>query len=150
MHPYKTLKKTRSQPSKLQPRVDLINHMVRSECIPIITRLLHHIWQFYLRDILRLFDSIDIQASADVPSDVTMEWPNTRIVGLVFNDQVACLGLRLPPGHNLDITPDWVRRVGSLNSAVPGLGTLREDPEIVAVEMHGVSHWGNVLDIEPD
>ena len=121
--------------------------MVRRKRIPIITRLGQDIRQFRLRNVLRLFDRINIQPSTNMPCDMTVQRPSARIVRFVFNDQIAWLGRR-SLGHNLDVAPDGVRRVGSLDGAVPGLDTVREDPEVVAMEMHGVGDLEKILDVD--
>lgn len=72
-------------------------HLRHRPSVPNLTRLLHQ---------------IDVQPAADMPSDMAMEGPHARIIGVVLDDEEA---VRL---HDLHVA---ALRVGEVcDFAVPG------------------------------
>jgi len=81
-----------------------------------------------------------------LPGDVAMQRPHARVVGIDLEDEVA--GRIRRPLQELHVSPLWVLRVG--DRSVPGAEAFGQDPEVVAVEVHGVDEGGEVADDEAD
>ena len=99
-----------------------------------------------------MLDGVDVEAGTDVPRDMAVEGPDAWVVGHVFNDDVAGCHQGTVSGdigcwHKLHISALRVLCV-SLNGAVPLALALGEDPEVVAVKMHGVGDWSGVVDVK--
>ena len=78
-----------------------------------------------------------------------MQGPDTWIVGVELQHDVSwCAGDGVVAGKNLHVTALRVRRVD--DCTVPVSDAISEDPEIVAVEMHGMRRGEMVSDNDPD
>lgn len=78
-----------------------------------------------------------------MPSDMTMERPSTRVIGLNLQHQeTSC-------GNKLDITS---LGIGGINNghAIPGPCSNIKDVHVVAVQMHWMSSRTRVLDVDSD
>ena len=72
------------RPTPLQPGIDLIHHIMACVIGPIHTGLRHTTRQDPLLQERRLFDGVDVQPGADMPRDMTMERPHTRIISHIL------------------------------------------------------------------
>ena len=90
--------------------------------------------------------------------DVAVEGPDTWIIGHVLDDDVARLVesagtvrilCNIGAGHHLHISALRVLCI-ALDGAIPFTSTLGENPEVVAVQMHGVRDWSGVVNVEAD
>ena len=75
-----------------------------------------------------------------------MQRPHAGVVGVDLDDKIA--GRVRRALQELHIAPLRVLRVG--DRSVPGAEAFRQDPEVVAVEVHGVRERGAVADDEAD
>jgi len=124
----------------LQPTINLI-HNVRSRVLhPVITRLLHHQRnRSVTRDIRWSLEDVGVETSADVPRDVAVERPDTRVIG-------GDLPYDVPTNREeLDIATLRVLWVGD-GDTVPLAGALMENEHVMAVQMHRVCCWRGVVD----
>lgn len=71
-----------------------------------------------------------------MPRDVAMEWPDTWIVRQEIHDHVAWAFYRIAWLENKCVSP---HRIAQVCFAIPGPQSFSNDPEIVAVEMHGMT-----------
>lgn len=82
-------KKSKNEAS-LQTRIDLVHNSSVGECSPVTASLSHDIWDLHLvGDIRRVDHQVDVHTLADVPSNVTVEGPDTPVVKLDLDDEVA-------------------------------------------------------------
>lgn len=72
-----------------QPTVDLIDNSIPRKLTPIPTTLRHRPRNRHFLDILGSFEDTDVQAGADMPSDVAMERPDAWIVLIDLEDDVS-------------------------------------------------------------
>ena len=76
-----------------------------------------------------------------MPSTMTMQWPNARIIRIVLDDSIPrrCRVIWIQPGwlHHMRVSPDRIAKV-AYRSAIGGTVALVDYKEIVAVKMHGV------------
>ena len=56
---------------------------------PIATSLRHGLWHHLLCDLRHLFHEVDIQSSTDVPCDMTVEGPHTRVISIVLDNHIS-------------------------------------------------------------
>lgn len=131
-----------SSATYLQTRINLLNHIVTAVFSPIATSLSHDRRDSFLLDELRLLHHIDVQTTADMPGNVAVERPYTRVIRVVLDDKVA---IRL---YHLNIATLGVENV--FDTAIPCSGTFRQDVKIVAVKMHGMCGSGFVVQDDPD
>lgn len=118
-----------------------------SESGPVTTGLRYRRRQHPLRQQTCLFNRVDIQSSAYMPSDVAMKRPHAGVVCVVLQDEISRSGCAA--GLNeLHITTLSVALMG--DGSIPGSYTLGKDIEIMAVEMHGVGSEEFVLDDKAD
>lgn len=89
--------------------------------VPSKTILSHTIWYDPLLQERLLLDGVDIQSSADMPCDMTMEGPYARVVCLILQNNISRGGSRTTL-HELYITPLSVLLMDDL--AVPGSNAL--------------------------
>ena len=78
-----------------------------------------------------------------MPGDVAMERPYPGVIGIELQHQVPGLG----PHPGLDQLRVSPLRVLQVHCAVPVADAFCQDPEIVAVEMHGVRGSGDVQQV---
>lgn len=110
---------------------------------PVTAGLSHRGRNDSLLDQLGLLHGVDVEARADVPRDMAMQWPHAGVVGVVLNDDVGRDGRSA--GLNELHVP--ALRVGCMhNGAVPRASAFRKNVEVVSVQMHGVSGAGVVFD----
>lgn len=132
------------QAKVLHSAINLIDDIPIRIRLPIHTSLLHNIRNLaLLRDIIRPLQEMGIQTPTNMPSDVTVERPNTWIICVVLEDKVA-IGT-----HHLDISALWVRRVNDSCSVVIAW-PFGEDLHVVSVEMHRVRGGRVVVDDHAD
>ena len=114
---------------------------------PINTRLLDAIGQDSLLQERLLLNGIDVQTSANMPRNMAVERPHTRVVSVVLQHDIArrSSGTTL---HNLHVATLGIRLVDDF--AVPGPDALRKDVEVMAVQMHGVGGRELILDNNSD
>lgn len=118
--------------AKLQTRVNLVDNSRVSVISPITASLRHDIWNLHLvGDIRRVNEQVDVHALANVPGNVTVERPETPVVKLDLNNEVA-VGL-----DELSIATLRVRRVCD-GDTVPSSETLTEDLHVEAMNVHGI------------
>lgn len=100
-------------PSPLQPRINLINNRSTSPRSPRITKRINLTRRLdQARDISRPLKHIQVQTTRDMPRDVAMKRPNTGIISLDLNSDVA---IRT---HHLHISSSRVAFV-TLGRAIP-------------------------------
>lgn len=76
--------------ASLQTRVNLVHNSSVGECSPVTASLSHDIWNLHLvGDIRRVDKQVDVHAFADVPGNVTVEGPDTPVIKLDLDDEVA-------------------------------------------------------------
>lgn len=98
-------------------------------------------------DQLGLLHGVDVEATADVPRDMAMQWPHTGVVGVVLDDEIRGGGLRA--GLNeLHVSALRVGRVH--DGAVPCARTFGQNVKVMSVQMHRVGGAGVVLDDDAD
>jgi hypothetical protein len=94
-------------------------HMGLAPRVPVIAGLGHDVGDFHVVDeIVGAFKDRPDKAGRQVPCDVTVEWPDTRVVLVPLQNNIA-IGLQLG-----NVTPGWVGRVGHL--AIPAGAILFE------------------------
>jgi len=114
----------------LHATINLLHNMRAGVLLPIITRLLHHHRNLILRDLVRTLHKVDIKAHRQMPGDMAMERPDTRIIGIILHHhpamgpQVVCIATLWVP---------WVD-----DGAIPGIVVVVENKHVVAVDMHGL------------
>jgi hypothetical protein len=91
------------------------------------------LWNIKLLNVTWSLKNIDIQATADVPCDVAMHWPDTRVVLVPLKNDVAWSAVGKTGLHKLNITTLGIGCVD--DSAIPLTKTLSENMEIVTVKM---------------
>lgn len=84
-----------------------------------------------LLDLVLGFDDLEGKAHRGVPSDVAMHEPDTGVVGLEGEDQVAAGAADWVPWHESHVTTGWVDQV-QLDAAVVESLALCDDEEVVA------------------
>lgn len=128
----------------LQPTINLIHHIGLRVCRPVSTSLCHnHGDGDILLDIGRPLQNVRIQAGTDMPCDVAVERPDTRVVSVYLPHNV-------PVGREkLDVTTLWIVGIGDRDT-IPVSWSLVENEHIVAVKMHRVSCGGRVVDDDSD
>lgn len=109
----------------LQTRVNLIRHVVVGPRTPVLASLRYRTWDVVVLDLVRTLDNVDIQASTDVPGDVTVEWPHTSVVGEELHDDVGWCSIRLCLLEDLRVTTIWIAWIG--NGAIPSAKAFGED-----------------------
>ena len=143
-------------PDDPETGVDLVNNVSASEGVPVGASLRDGIWDTRVAggQSIRLLEQIDVQASTDVPGDMAVEGPHTRIVGLVAKHDEAggdlTGGLDLAGLNGEHVATVGIAGVGGLGGAVPFANTGVDDPEVVAVKMHGMGDGGGVDEVEED
>ena len=72
---------------------------------PVTTSLCHDGWNLCLCYKIRSLHDVDIETSADMPSDMAMEWPNAWVIGVKLDNKVAwSTGDRVVSGDELHIS----------------------------------------------
>lgn len=93
------------------------------------------------------YHDIDGESVCRVYGDVTMQRPDSRVIGQPFKNNKGRSGV----GSRLQNVRVAALRVGRVDdNAVPDAGALGQDPEAVAVEMHGVGHEESVPNDDAD
>jgi hypothetical protein len=91
--------------------------------------------------------NIDVQSITHVPSNVTVERPDTGIVSnKVQNDVTLSAGfpvIWISRVNDLGVSPLGIVRTG--NSSIPFSSTLSHNPKVMTVEMHWVSEGYNAV-----
>jgi hypothetical protein len=62
----------------------LLNNSGIGKRRPVSAGLVHGLWDVQTSNLIRMFHQIDVKASRNVPGDVAVEWPNTRVVCYVL------------------------------------------------------------------
>lgn len=101
--------------------------------IPSALAILEFLWDGQFLDVIWALEDVDVQASAHVPGDVTMQWPDTGIILVPLENNVAGCTVGQTSLHQLDITTLGVVCMG--DGSVPFTNTLGKDMVIVAVKM---------------
>ena len=79
---------------------------------------------------------------------MAMEWPHTGIVGDEVEDDIRHSRLGGDPSFDhLGVSPLWVMR--PCHGPVPLTRALGDNPEVVSVEVHGVSEGNQSSDDQP-
>lgn len=113
---------------------------------PVTAGLRHRGRNDSLLDQLGLLHGVDVEASADVPRDMAMQWPHAGVIGVVLNDDKARGGRRA----GLKELHVPALRVGCMhNGAVPRANAFGQYVEVVSVQMHRVSGAGVIFDDDP-
>lgn len=76
-------------------------------------------------DVSRSFQDIDIETTGDVPRDVAVQWPHSRVVCVELDYDVGRGVGAYGVWKDLDVAPLGVTGVG--DGAVPGTCSLGED-----------------------
>ena len=126
----------------LQAGVDLLDHVVSAVIGPIAASLGHGGRDVVVLDRRRLLHGVDVEASTDVPSDVAVERPDTWVVSVVLDDDVAVWL------QKLDIAALGIFDVHNL--PIPSSHTFRQHVEIVSMKMHGMCSAGLVVQDDTD
>lgn len=130
-----------------QSRVNLINHISSTKFCPFSTCLGHHIWNLSLFHQIRPFQRINQHARTQVYTYMAVQRPHAGIVRHVLYDQIR--GNVWTTGtHQNGISTLGIVRVDDLT--IPFSRPERENPEVMAVEMHGVMDGKDVLDDHAD
>lgn len=130
--------------------IDLSDNIMIGIISPIPTRLGHNPGDLPLGDFLGVFHNVDVQAGADVPSDMAMEGPHARVVGIELDDHVSGALDLVAVLQHLHVATGRVLLDGV---TVPFALALGQDPEVVPVHVHGVRgpiHVDQVADVETD
>ena len=129
-----------------KPRINLINDFPIRVRIPVRAGLGQSSRDVRLLDISRALDDGNIETSRDMPRNVTVQRPNARVVAIEFKNQMARIS-RAPDLNQLHVSA--LRVVRSHNSlAIPRPLSFRENPEVVTMQMHGMS--GSEVIVEDD
>lgn len=89
------------------------------------------------RNSLSTLDKLEREALAGVPGDVAVQEPRARVVQAERDGEVAV------GGENGGVAPGRVGRVEKgVGASVPGSALLRQEPEVVAVQVDGVRDAG--------
>lgn len=80
---------TSGRPTTSQPTINLINNSITRKLTPIPTTLRHHPRYRHFLNILRSLKDTNIQASANMPSDMAMKGPDARIILVDLEDDVG-------------------------------------------------------------
>ena len=140
--------KTSCSEAPLQARIDDERNGGVGVCVPIAASLANGVWDDSLRDLVRSLHDVDVQSAGHVPCDVTMEGPHTWVVRDELDHNKARSGRVQRALNDLHITS---LRVGLVdNGAVPCALALRQDVEVVTVQMHGMRRAAEVLHHEPN
>ena len=101
-------------------------------------------------DTLKVLDDLERKAHGCMPANVAMHEPDTWVVGLESEDQVAASAVDWVEWHERNVTARWVVGVED-NRAVVGSLALSQDEEVVTVKMDRVRQWDWRLndDIDP-
>ena len=103
-------------------------------------------WDDALLDQIDLLNRIDIETCAHVPSNVAVKRPDTRVVGVVLNDQVSRDDGTVDDARGLqDLHISSLCVLDMSNSTIPLADTFSENVEVVTVKMHRVRGWDLVL-----
>ncbi len=95
-----------------QPTVNLIRNIVPSPRAPVATGLRHDRWDWHILDnLIRPFEQVDVQTSRHMPSDMAVEWPDTGVVRVDMDDDVAGFGVTDGDGQDLHVSSLRVRGV---------------------------------------
>lgn len=81
-------------------------------------------------------DKLQREALAGVPRDVAVQEPGARVVQAERDGEVAV------GGQDGRVAPGRVGRVEGVGASVPGSALLRQEPEVVAVQVDGVRDAG--------
>ena len=114
----------------LHSTINLLHNMRAGVLLPVITRLLHHHRNLILRDLVRTLHKVDIKAHRQMPGDMAMERPDTRIIGIILHHHPA-IGPQV-----VCIATLWVLWVD--DGSIPGIVAVVEDKHVVAVDVHGL------------
>ena len=114
----------------LHAAINLLHNMRAGVLLPVITRLLHHHRNLILRDLVRMFHKVDIKAHRQMPGNMAMERPDTRIIGIILHHHPA-IGPQV-----VCIATLWVLWVD--DGSIPGIVVVVENKHVVAVDMHGL------------
>ena len=140
-------------------RVDLINCVRGAVGIPICTSLLHYRGGVHGLQLVRMFSERwsasprssltllhlhggDVKPIRGMPSNMTMQWPDTWVVGIILKHHIT------PRLQHLHITTLRVIRVGY--PTVPSSHTFSKDVEAVAMHMHWMRRGTLVIQNESD
>ena len=110
-----------------QPRVNLIQHRFARKRRPISASISHDTWNVQMSNISRSLHNSDVETSQDVPRDMAMQQPGTRIVR-------RDLQHKEPSGRkDLHVSPLRIRRID--HSSVPAAGPDVQNEHVVAVQV---------------
>ena len=88
------------------------------------------------RNRLSTLDKLQREALAGVPGDVAVQEPGARVVQAERDGEVAV------GRENGGVAPGRIGRVEGVGASVPGSTLLRQEPEVVAVQVDGVRDAG--------
>jgi hypothetical protein len=117
----------------LKTRVDLINKVVAGPSIPRSTYLCSGGWENLSGNISWTLKDLNVQASADVPGNVAMEWPDSWIILSPLQNNIRWGVGILCWADKLNITALCIVRVG--DDAVPSAEAFCENVIIVSVKL---------------
>lgn len=90
-----------------------------------------------LLHIVGMFQHIDIESARDVPRDMAVEWPYTRVVHVKLEDDVGwCVAVILSVREQVHVPALWIVSID--NAAIPGTVAFCQNEHVVAVHVHTV------------
>ena len=132
---------------RLQARVNLIRHVRVRPARPVPTRLSKRARDVQIPHIVRTFENLDIESSAEVPRDVAVERPHARVVLVPLHNEIGRRIVALGTGEHGNVAASWVVRI-AVNVTVVFASTSGEDEHVVAVQVHWV--WSAFDVVVPD
>ena len=116
---------------------------------PLATSLRDNLRQHSLFNQSVLLNGVDIQPCADMPRNMAMKRPYSRVVCVILKHKIPGHGaIPVRRLHQLHVSSLGVMDV--LNGAIPGAGALGEDVEVVAVKVHGMRCGEMIADNDAD
>jgi hypothetical protein len=109
-----------------QPRINLINSITTRPRIPSVARLAISIR--HRAHLIRAHEQIHVQATRQMPCNMAVERPDTRIIVIDLHDQIAV--------RPYDVRVASNRVIQIRNGAIPDAAALGQDPGVVAMDVH--------------
>lgn len=130
-----------------QSRIDLINEIGPAKIGPVSACLGHHIWNPSFFYQIRSFQSINEHPRAEMYANMAMQRPHPGVISHVLDNEI---GGNIWTARRHENSISSLRIIGIDNSTIPFSCADGENPEIMAVQVHGVVDGKDILDNNAD